>query len=115
MNARTLTCIALLMVSSLGCKKMSLSRYGEDYFTKNGDKMLACFHPSGKYERSGAVAVDDTNTVIGSLYWSGDVLKTPYVTTVRVHVPEKEGTPVRVELMKDTSLVPALIRSCDIP
>lgn len=72
---------------------------------------LSCLHPKGKLERTGPVEVVDSKTFRGTLYWKGGFSDNNYVTQVEVRVVEGLAT---VEVLNDTSILPALEDRCEI-
>lgn len=104
--------IVLAASVGTGCKRAALATMADNYFKAHGADVLKCFHSSGVYGRTSDMSVEGPNTAIGSIYWTGSLLGTEYITTVRLHFSD-EG-PVRAELVRDTSLIPSFSNSCTL-
>ena len=100
--------LGLTVVALVGCQAQSFKTLFDEEIAAAA---LSCLHPKGKLERTGPVEVVDSKTFRGTIYWKGGFSDNNYVTQVEVQVVEGLAT---VEVLNDTSILPALEDRCEI-
>lgn len=109
---RRLAVLFLGLSIAMFCGACQSSQIDELFQKRIGREALHCLHPTGQFQSAGALEKTGKDIFQGAIYWKGGFLGNNYVTNVKVQVDEHF---VRIYLVEDTAILPAINRNCQLP